>query len=177
MSSITYHYGGKEGLYLAAADHIAATMATDMGPVLADCSVISSDAGEARGCIHRMLDRFAEKMMAQDREGWSLFIMREQMKPGAAFDRFYDGAMGQMMERLAREVAVATGMGDTLDARIATVTLFGQVIAFRAARALALRITRRDTLDAEVGAALRARIAANTDAILDRMTAERRGPQ
>ena len=26
MSSITYHFGGKEGLHLAAADHIAAQM-------------------------------------------------------------------------------------------------------------------------------------------------------
>jgi len=34
MSSITYHYGGKEGLYLAAADHISSRMAEGMSPAL-----------------------------------------------------------------------------------------------------------------------------------------------
>ena len=31
MSSITYHYGGKEGLYLAAADRIAERMTAGLG--------------------------------------------------------------------------------------------------------------------------------------------------
>src|SRR5260370_3068388 len=35
MSSITYHYGGKEGLYLAAARHIADRMGERMAPALA----------------------------------------------------------------------------------------------------------------------------------------------
>ena len=35
MSSITYHYGGKEGLYLAAADYIAAQIGDHMGPHVA----------------------------------------------------------------------------------------------------------------------------------------------
>ena len=35
MSSITYHFGGKEGLYLAVADHIAAQIAEEQAPVLA----------------------------------------------------------------------------------------------------------------------------------------------
>src|SRR3954451_19636570 len=35
MSSITYHYGGKQGLYLAAARHIADQMGERMAPALA----------------------------------------------------------------------------------------------------------------------------------------------
>ncbi|MGE5722624.1 MAG: TetR family transcriptional regulator, partial [Sphingomonadales bacterium] len=35
MSSITYHFGGKEGLYLAAADHIARQIADAQAPSLA----------------------------------------------------------------------------------------------------------------------------------------------
>ena len=34
MSSITYHFGGKEGLYLAAADHIAGHMHAKIAPML-----------------------------------------------------------------------------------------------------------------------------------------------
>ena len=41
MSAITYHYGGKQGLYLAAARHIADRMGERLAPALA--------ASEARG--------------------------------------------------------------------------------------------------------------------------------
>jgi hypothetical protein len=43
----------------------------------------------------------------------------------------------------------------------------------RASRATALKLLRRPSLDADALTALAARIAANTDAILDRMIAER----
>ena len=51
MSSITYHYGGKEGLYLAAADHIAAQMGGRDGAGAIPDRDVGDDPDEARAAI------------------------------------------------------------------------------------------------------------------------------
>ncbi|MES1974746.1 MAG: CerR family C-terminal domain-containing protein [Pseudomonadota bacterium] len=172
MSSITYHYGGKEGLYLAAADHIAVQMGQQMAHAVG-IGALPETPGEARGIIHRILATFAAKMAGDATKDWSLFIVREQMNPTEAFERIYGGPMGQMMERLVELVGIATGRRDADAARVATITLFGQVIVIRASRASCLKLLQRASIDAEALSALQARIAANTDAILDRLIAER----
>ena len=173
MSSITYHYGGKKGLYLAAAEHIAATMTDAMAPALA-CEPTPSDPEEARRCVHEVLEHILSKYVLEEDSDWSLFIMREQMNPTAAFDRLYDGPMGTMATRLAALTAAATGARDA-DARIAAMLLFAQAIVWRSARALAERSLRMTV--AAAGDAIRSRLSANIDAILDRLSAEQQEPR
>ena len=176
MSSITYHYGGKEGLYLAAADHIAARMATEMGGSLdAGRELGSDDPAAAREGIHRMLSTFANKMAGEASGDWSLFIMREQMAPSAAFDRIYAGVMGQMLETLANLVCVASGSKDSRAARIMTLTLFGQVLILRGSRAACLKLLDRSAIEPEDLTDIKARLRANTDAMIDRLAADERG--
>ena len=66
MSSITYHYGGKQGLYLAAARHIADQMGERMAPALAASEARSRD-GEgpdaALAALLAIIDRFVEMMV------------------------------------------------------------------------------------------------------------------
>ncbi|TXC70115.1 DUF1956 domain-containing protein [Sphingomonas ginsenosidivorax] len=172
MSSITYHYGGKEGLYLAAADRIAALMAETMTEArIFEETGAAADPDEARRGIHRILGQLTDKMASDAGGEWTLFVMREQMKPSAAFDRIYGGVMGQMVRTLAALVQLATGQ-PVRAAQVATITLIGQVLALRASRATCLRLLDRDTLDADDIAQIKARIDANIDAILDSM----RGP-
>lgn len=171
MSSITYHYGGKEGLYLAAADHISARMAESLSPAFA-VEVAEDDADAAREALHGILAALLDKMVDAGTEGWGLFIVREQMKPTAAFERLFDGPMGQMLRKLVRLTCIATRDDDGEAARIATMTLFGQVLVVRSSRASLLRLLDTDTIDAPLADRLHARIRANTDAILDRLTAE-----
>ena len=176
MSSITYHYGGKEGLYLAAADHIAEEMASVMAPTLiAERGIGADDPAGARAAIHRILDRFVDKMAGETDADSALFIMREQMNPTEAFDRIYAGLMGQMLERLADLICVATGQRERRAAGITAITLLGQVMTARALRASLLRLLAIDELDAGTIAALRARISTSSDAILDAMITEPKG--
>lgn len=173
MSSITYHYGGKEGLYLAAADHIAAQLGEHMAPALALGTLSPGmTARAARTAIQHILARFIE-MMGTKNSAFSLFIVREQMEPTEAFDRIYGGLMGKLLETIVELVRIATGRDDPLACEVAVLTLMGQIGMLRASRATALKVLRRPSLDTEVLTALAARIAANTDAILDRMIAER----
>ncbi|WP_353204488.1 CerR family C-terminal domain-containing protein [Sphingomonas sp.] len=173
MSSITYHYGGKEGLYLAAADYIAAQAGEEMAPAFDHGDLPAALApGEARSRIHGIVRQFIETMAGERSAAWSLFIMREQMAPTEAFERIYGGLMGKMLETLCELVCTATGRDDRDTARIVVITLIGQVIVLRASRATVLKLMRRGTIDAAATATLAARIAANTDAILDRLIAE-----
>ncbi|MBX9816088.1 MAG: CerR family C-terminal domain-containing protein, partial [Sphingomonas sp.] len=111
MSSITYHYGGKEGLYLAAADHIARRMAEELGPGVALASgALPSTAIAARALFHQIIAGFADKMVSPEIEARSLFIVREQMRPTEAFDRIYGGLLGTMLGQLAELVCIATGV-------------------------------------------------------------------
>lgn len=170
MSSITYHYGGKEGLYAAVVRHIDADMADDLAPELTGADPAPAPP-DARAGIHRMLDLLAAKFLGdEEHERRSLLIMREQMNPTEAFDTFYEGAMGQMAERMAALVRAATGT-DEATAGLTAIALFGQVVVWRVSRALADRllggpadVARRD--------AARAMIARNTDCILDRLSAQ-----
>ncbi|MET4665568.1 CerR family C-terminal domain-containing protein [Sphingomonas sp. PvP056] len=173
MSSITYHYGGKEGLYLAAADHIAAQIGAHMAPAL-ELGALSPGmtASAARTAIQHILARFIETMGTKN-SAFSLFIVREQMEPTEAFDRIYGGLMGKLLETIVELVRIATGRNDPFACEVAVLTLMGQIVMLRASRATALKLLRRPSLDADALTALAARIAANTDAILDRMIAER----
>ena len=171
MSSITYHYGGKDGLYLAAADHIAQHMADEMADALAAEAGVGDDPTAARAALHRLVGRLVDKMAGDEMAGSSLFILREQYAPGEAFERIWAGMMGQLMRRLADLVCVATGAPGPA-ARIATVTLMGQAMAVRATRAAVLRLLEVEELDAPTLHTLKARITSNMDAILDRMVAE-----
>lgn len=174
MSSITYHYGGKEGLYLAAADHIAARIGDHLAPAVAEHGIPDDLApGAARAMIQDTLTRFVETMASEQSAAFSLFVVREQMEPTKAFERIYGGRMGEMLEALVQLVRIATGRRDGDAAQVAVITLIGQVIVLRASRATVLKLMRRCAIDAPAIAAIAARIAANTDAILDQMIAER----
>ena len=171
MSSITYHYGSKEALYLAAADHIAAGMAEEMTPALALCPPADCTPEEARAGVHAILERLALKMASDTSADWSLFILREQMNPSEAFDRIYNGMMGRVMTTLVDLIRIVRP-SSIEEARTIAVTLCGQVLAIRASRAAILRLFAIDALDPHHADALRQTIHGNTDAILDRPSAK-----
>ncbi len=173
MSAITYHYGCKEGLYLAAAERIAALMLERFGEGLVPDAALPEDSAAASESVVRLLLRMVDTMAGPDSEAWSMFIVREQMHPTAAFDRIYAGSMGAMVTTLARLIEVATCAVPRV-ACVAAMTLIGQTVALRASRAMFLRVLDADHFSADDLALIRARIAANTHAILDRLSAEAR---
>jgi AcrR family transcriptional regulator len=174
MSSITYHFGGKEGLYLAAADYIAAQIGNHVAPEIQQGGVPTDTTPEgARTLIHEMLGRLIATMAEKKNSALSLFMMREQMEPTEAFERIYGGLKARMIDILVELVRIATGRRDDPAAQVAVITLMGQVLVLRASRATVLKLLQRDDIDAATATLLAARIAANTDAILDSLIAER----
>ena len=160
MSTITYRYGGKEGLYLAAAGHIADAIGARLAPALAR----GGDDPVERACA--IVNGFAVLMMSEASGAWARFIMREQMAPTAAFDRLWDGAMRPALEEMARCVTAAADERDPAAARLTALTLMGQALIFRAARASVLRALDRDALEPDHVAPILARLDINVRAIL-----------
>ncbi len=175
MSSITYHFGGKEGLYLAAADHIAAHMHTQIGPTLERAARLCGEDGDiiaARAAIHAMMGGMTMVMLQDEMAAMSRFIVREQADPTEAFTRIYSGVMGQMLDRLSALVArVAGNRLSDADARIRAMTLVGQVLVFRVARATVMSVMGWEVLGTAEAATIIRTIAANLDAILDQLQA------
>ena len=172
MSSITYHYGSKQGLYLAAARHIVDQMGERMAPALAASEargreIKGSDA--ALAAFLAIIDRFVEMMVDPESSLWARFIVREQMEPTEAFDCLYGGVMGRLVDRLsALIVRIGGGRWDAAEARLKTLAIIGQALVFRVARAAVLRVNGWTDVDAGGAAAIRRVVRAHTRAILQR---------
>ncbi|MFS2110624.1 CerR family C-terminal domain-containing protein [Sphingomonas sp. Sphisp140] len=168
MSSITYHFGGKQGLYLAAADHIAASVRQIQGPALEVARQVaeSGTRDQAIEALLALLDGFALMMISPQTEAWALFITREQQTPTEAFDRLYTGVMQGVVDTFVAAAArIRTDLPDS-EVRAMGILLFGQCLVLRVCRAAVIRILAVETIDEPTQKLLRARLRANALCIL-----------
>lgn len=174
MSAITYHFGGKEGLYLACARHIAETIGGLLGaavelPLLPDTTV------GARQQLGTMFALLTNAMVREETGEFARFIMTEQQDPTEAFDIIYAGVMGRVLARMVELLRIVAGSeADTQMLRVRVIALMGQVLAFRIARAGVLRLTGWTTIDTAEVQAIDTIIQAQLTAILDSLEAEHR---
>src|SRR5882724_5675964 len=73
MSSITYHYGGKEGLYLAAVRHIANQIGEHLDPALASTDLTAQHSGPeaASRTVLSIVDHFLGIILRPETEAWA----------------------------------------------------------------------------------------------------------
>jgi len=175
MSSITYHFGGKEGLYLAAASHIAAQISTRMAPAVDAMQPMPDDGPglsreAATGRLLAMLDGFAGMMLDPTTASWCRFIVREQQQPTAAFERLYDGAMGAMVDVALAHIRIARPDLAERQAKALTVMLYGQCLVMRIGRASVSRILDVTDIGEEEAALLRQQLRDSAECILKGVT-------
>ncbi|MEM6580595.1 MAG: CerR family C-terminal domain-containing protein [Pseudomonadota bacterium] len=138
---ISYHFGGKEGLYQAVIDGIAAEMEDSLVPVLDEIQTAMPMRG--RSAVEAMLSLFSALMGQFNRveaSGWSRIIAREQQDPTAAFEIIYNRYMSRVLDTLSALIAGASG--DALAeqaARTRAILMMGQILVFIFSREAARR--------------------------------------
>lgn len=166
LTAIRYHFGGKEGLYRAAAEHIATGMRQRLSVGLEPVLRVASDTHATHEDVIRAIGTLLETIAAQVTGGipdtWVTFVTREQLHPGAAFDVMFS-TVRRFLELLADLVGrLIRQPGTSPDARVLALMLFGQVAVFRTHRAAALRALGWRELGPEQQRLLRAALAKQT---------------
>lgn len=171
MSSITYHFGGKEGLYLAAARHIAAQVSMRLGDTLEAAQAKSDGDDSVESAIEALLmvvDRFAAMMVMPESAAWARFVVREQMEPTEAFDILFENVMGPIaMRGTGLLVRISGGRLGVVEARLKLIAIFGQTLVMRISRAALMRLTGWTEIGPDEAAEIRRTVRAHTLAILD----------
>jgi AcrR family transcriptional regulator len=174
IGSIAYHFGGKEGLRIAAADFIVETIQTVAGQALGNAQAPAPGGPEAaQVLLFAALERMVGFVVASPQAGEIVqFVLRELSHPTAALDRIYDGVFEPTHRRLCQLWEQATGEPAESEAtRLTVFTLIGQVIYFRIGREAVMR--RMGWHD--IGAAEAAKVVAATSGNLKAILASRKG--
>jgi len=142
IGSIAYHFGGKEGLRAAAADHIVDTIQGIAGEALGGAQAAAPLNPEAaRAQLFAALERMVGFVVASPQAGEIVqFVLRELSHPTAALDRIYAGVFEPTHRRLCQIWEQATGEpAESEETRLTVFTLIGQVIYFRIGREAVMR--------------------------------------
>lgn len=148
LQAIPYYFGGKDGLYLATADHLVSLidvhigeMRRQMGARLAalDAAGESLTPVEARLLLTGIARTMITLLVSKQSESWARFIIREQMEPTAAFERIYQGIMAPMIGIARRLVGVLLDADPVSErVRLRTLSFVGNILVFRVAHAAVL---------------------------------------
>ena len=141
IGSIAYHFGGKDGLRLAAADYIIETIQTVAMQAIGDVQPPATDSKSAEAQLLAALERMVAFVVAQPEAGEIVqFLLRELSQPTAALDRIYDGVFEPTHKRLCLIWEQATGEpAESERTKLTVFTLIGQVIYFRIGREAVMR--------------------------------------
>jgi len=176
---ISYHFGGKEGLYVAVVEHIVESMAARVGPIAVEVEAERRALeGVVRGSklaspaayfelLLRIVNRIVDVLTAEESAPWAKIIVREQQEPSPAFDLFYSGLHGRMLGLAASLVARIGGRHSPTTAdRLTALTIVGDVLVFRVARATAIRFLGWDSFGPKEVARIKKALRRNIGAML-----------
>ncbi|MGE0666674.1 MAG: CerR family C-terminal domain-containing protein [Sphingomonadales bacterium] len=170
IAAIPYYFGGKEGLYLAVADHIADQITGRIGPIFATAQVDHDPTPEeARRLLLGIADGFISMMIgSEDSALWARIIVREQFDPTEAFDILYDRVMGPYYVAIGRLLGVIFRKPHESDEiKLKVFALIGQALIFRIARAAINRRMGWQKLTEERLGQIRTVVLSHLAAIID----------
>jgi AcrR family transcriptional regulator len=173
IASISYHFGGKEGLRTACAEHVVGLM----GPVLdaAPAHEAPGDPAAARQTLTAMVRNMVNFLLLEPKARLVAgFMLREMAQPSEALDLIYDGLFLQVHRRACALWAAATGKDpESAAVRLAVFALVGQVVYFHVGRPIVQRRMGWPGIGPEQAAAIADTVTRN---LLARLDADRTRP-
>lgn len=151
QSAIPYHFGGKEGVYAAVLEHVAAGIVDrlDLGQPTVAC------ADEARAALKSLMQDFVRALLDSETSiAGSLLLAREQLRPTEKFDALYTRLFVPLHTNVADLVAdIRNEDRGQRDQVLRAHAVLGQALAFAVAREALLRrlgistLSRKDVAD------------------------------
>jgi TetR/AcrR family transcriptional regulator, regulator of cefoperazone and chloramphenicol sensitivity len=173
LPALQYYFGGKQSLYHECARHIATQISAMLDPALAQIAPLIAPSAEtsprqAKEALYLLLDKVVDMLVgSRQPEAWVMFIVREQANPTTAFELIYEQGIGRIADAFTALVSKALGRSvDDPEVRARGFAVLGQVVAFRAARAAALRSLGWRNFDGERLEILKKALRAHTEAAL-----------
>ena len=147
---IGYHFGGKEGLYLAVfefiAEQIQARVGSAVGPIEAYLAELNDDkaltTAQREQCIAlimRLVEGMTRMFSDPHSKPWAQLILREQQAPTKAFDILYESFMRRYLGTITRLVQRLRPNLSRDEAALRVITVLGQILFFRVERSTLLR--------------------------------------
>ena len=168
---IGYHFGSKEGLYVAVFERMITQIQRVLEPALAKIDQALA-APESPGPAQARTERYLEPILAMvdgllihmvyERPEWGELILRELQSQGTAYDLFYSGIMDRNHRAMAGLLQKLRPNDDAEWVRLLACSIVSQVFAIRHYRAPFLRTLQWDSLGERELGLLKAMIRRNT---------------
>lgn len=144
---IAYHFGNKEGLYLATFEALVAQIETRIGPMEEKVrSMLSNDVPAGAGdpeslkqMLFSIVDGMVDLLSSEESREWALLITREQTTPTEAFEVLYHRFMGKFLGLVTRLIQRIKPAVSENEARLFVVLIVGQILVFRVSKTAVLR--------------------------------------
>ncbi|MDJ0807260.1 MAG: CerR family C-terminal domain-containing protein [Gammaproteobacteria bacterium] len=153
ISAISYHFGGKQQLYLATARFLAESIHHAMHEGLSEiqAKAVKAPADTCRKLLGELIQLLVynslQGELSADAAG---FIFREQHDPTAAFDILYHELIEPLQITYASLLAGILGeRPEAREIKLITHALMGQIMVFRISQTTILRRLQHDRFDAQ----------------------------
>ena len=172
IAAIPYYFGGKEGLYGAVISHVAEIFNQEIGGLLEDIQILSCsgdlDRKRALAKLQQLIEKLIQLVVGSSQgQRFARIIMREQTYPSGDYDQIYSGFMEPVLNTMAMLVMAASGEHSEQRAKLRSMAILGQVLAFRFARETIVRSLNLQGYNREELDQIREIIIEHIRAILD----------
>jgi AcrR family transcriptional regulator len=153
IASIAFHFGGKDRLYCAVIEGVAAELSRHHQAALRAAATESDALGEEpRQRARRAMAKLLAALLTSNRSQWmSLLLQREFITPTALFARIYTEAVEPSLRAIATLVGAATGRdSQSMDNRILAFSLFIMASSFSRNKNTFLRFSEMTEFTPEV---------------------------